>query len=105
MSTIPISLTKDQFDEHILPHLSTAKRGFVCKTALYRVFDYILYRFHTGCQWAQLPIAADPVEPTKKKSVGKRCITIFGSGAETGASREYGSTALRAFKPNWTCRG
>src|SRR5437868_2185516 len=98
MSTIPISLTEDQFKAHVLPFLSTAKRGFVCKTALYRVFNYIVYRFHTGCQWAELPVAADPKEPTKKRSVGKQCITIFGSGAGTGASRGCGSTALRAFR-------
>ncbi len=42
MSTIPISVTEKQFNEHILPYLSTAKRGFVCQIALYKVFNYIL---------------------------------------------------------------
>ena len=28
MSTIPVSLTEDQFTTHIKPHLSVAKRGF-----------------------------------------------------------------------------
>ena len=62
MSTIPISLTEEQFNEHVLPFLSTAKRGFVCTIALYRVFNYIVYRYHTGCQWAELPVAADPTK-------------------------------------------
>ena len=67
MSTIPISLTEKQFDEHIRPYISTAKRGFECKIPLYKVFNYILYRLHTGCQWYQLPIASDPSSPEKKE--------------------------------------
>lgn len=41
---------------HILPHLSVAKRGYVSRIPLYRVFNYVLYHLHTGCQWAMLPI-------------------------------------------------
>jgi len=51
MSTIPTSLTEKQFDEHILPYISTAKRGFESKIPLFKIFNYILYRLHTGCQW------------------------------------------------------
>ena len=51
MSTIPVSLTEEQFNEHIRPHLNTARRGYECKIPLYKVFNYILYRLHTGCQW------------------------------------------------------
>ena len=67
MSTIPISVTEEQFDEHIRPLLSTAKRGYVCQIALVKVFNYILYRLHTGCQWTQLPIAPCPKRPRKKE--------------------------------------
>ena len=80
MSTIPVSLTENEFKEHINPYLSKAKRGFVCKIPLYKVFNYILYRLHTGCQWEQLPIDPDVREPQKKKSVGMRSITTFASG-------------------------
>lgn len=93
MSTIPTSVTEDQFQEHILPYLSTAKRGYVCKIPLYKVFNYLLYRLHTGCQWAQLPIAADPADPTKKKSVGMPSTITSASGAAMGACNEFGSTA------------
>jgi transposase len=65
MSTIPTSVTEEQFDEHISPFLSKAKRGYVCKIALYKVFNYILYRLHTGCQWDELPIAPDLQDPSK----------------------------------------
>ncbi|RIK36336.1 MAG: hypothetical protein DCC55_27635 [Chloroflexi bacterium] len=69
MSTIPTSVTEEQFNAHILPYLSTAKRGFVCQIPLYKVFNYILYRLHTGCQWRQLPIAPDPNDPKKRNQL------------------------------------
>ena len=83
MSTIPTSVTEEQFDEHISPYLSKARRGYVCSIPLYRIFNYILYRLHTGCQWHQLAIGPDPDDPTKRKSVGRRSIIIFANGAET----------------------
>jgi len=67
MSTIPVSLTEKQFDEHIRPYISTAKRGFESKISLFKIFNYILYRLHTGCQWYQLPIVAEPGDPDKKE--------------------------------------
>src|SRR6267142_1893195 len=63
MSTIPTSVTDEQFRMYILPFLSTAKRGFVSKIALSKIFNYILYRLHTGCQWAARPIDRDKDQP------------------------------------------
>ena len=57
MSMIPVSVTEAQFSEYIEPSLSKAKRGYVCRIALYAVFNYILYKLHTGCQWSKVPIA------------------------------------------------
>ncbi len=85
MSTIPVSLTQDQFQTNVMPYLSVAKRGYVCSIPLYKVFNYILYRLHTGCQWHRLPIDPHPDDPTKKRSVGRRCITTSASGAATAA--------------------
>ncbi len=65
MSTIPTSVTEEQFAEHISPFLSKAKRGYECSIPLHKVFNYILYRLHTGCQWDQLPIERDPNDPSK----------------------------------------
>lgn len=56
MSAIPTSVTQEQFEGHILPYLNTAQRGYVSKIPLYKMFNYILYRLHTGCQWHQVPI-------------------------------------------------
>jgi len=67
MSTIPTSLTEKQFDQHIRPYISTAKRGYECQIPLYKVFNYILYRLHTGCQWHQLPIDPDTKDPRQKE--------------------------------------
>lgn len=67
MSTIPVSLTEKQFDKHIRPYLSTAKRGFESKIPLFKIFNYILYRLHTGCQWYQLSIMSEPGNSDKKE--------------------------------------
>jgi transposase len=65
MCTIPTSVTQDQFETYSRPCLSVAKRGYECRIALYKVFNYTLYRLHTGCQWAELPIDKLPDEPGK----------------------------------------
>jgi len=67
MSTIPTRVTEQQFEGHIAPCLSQAKRGYVSKIPLYKIFNYILYWLHTGCQWSQLPIEADQQEPDQKE--------------------------------------
>jgi hypothetical protein len=56
---IPTKLTKPQFEHHIEPCLSKAKRGYVSKIPLYKIFNYILYKLYTGCQWEELPIERD----------------------------------------------
>lgn len=95
MSTIPTSVTERQFEDHIRPYLSTAQRGYECKIALYKVFNYILYRLHTGCQWKQLPVLADPDYPEKKKSVGKPCTTTGANGVPMAVWSGYGSIAFK----------
>jgi transposase len=63
MSPIPTRVTEEQFKEHVLPYLSTAKRGFVSSVAWSKIFNYILYRLHTGCQWAALPMERKAEQP------------------------------------------
>ena len=94
MSTIPTSVTEKQFDAYIRPYLNTAKRGYESKIPLYKIFNYILYRLHTGCQWERLPIDRDPEDPEKKKSAMTRFITIFASGAAMVALKNYGRRAF-----------
>ena len=67
MSTIPTKITQAAFDGHVLPYLSTARRGYQSKIPLFKIFNYILYRLHTGCQWNELPIDPHPVHPEKRE--------------------------------------
>ena len=60
MARIPIEVTETNFEQHIRPHLSTAKRGYVSEIPLYKVFNYILYKLRTGCQWEFLPMDKTP---------------------------------------------
>jgi transposase len=94
MSTIPTSLTEKQFDAYVRPYLSTAQRGYESKIALYKIFNYMLYRLHTGCQWERLPIDPDPANPEKKKSATTPFTIIFASGAVMAASKRCGKPAL-----------
>ena len=98
MSTIPTSVTEKQFDAYIRPYLSTAQRGYESKIPLYKIFNYILYRLHTGCQWEQLPIDPGPDNPEKKKSVMTPFTIIFASGVVMAASKIYGRRALCQLK-------
>ena len=53
-----IVLDKDTIISEILPHLSIAKRGFVCKANIVEVVNCILYKLKTGIQWRLLPVRA-----------------------------------------------
>ena len=57
---LPVKVTEKQFNRFFLPHLSLPKHSRHPKIPLWKVFNYILYQLHTGCQWEQLPIKLDP---------------------------------------------
>ncbi len=59
MARIPTEVTKGQFTRYIRPHLSTARRGYESDIPLYKIFNLILYKLYTGCQWPALPIEKD----------------------------------------------
>jgi hypothetical protein len=100
MSTIPTSVTEAQFEQYIRPYLKTAQRGYECKIALYKIFNYILKRLHTGCQWSQLPIASSPSEPEKKKLAGRRFTITGKNGIRQAILSKSGCIALSASKMN-----
>lgn len=56
---IPTALKEDEFNEFVLPHLKSGKRGPSKKLPFIKLFNYILYLMHTGCQWANIPIDKD----------------------------------------------
>ena len=82
MSKIPTNLTEQQFMVHIDPYLSQAKRGFTGHLPRYKVFNYILYWLHTGCQWEEIPIAAGPDTEKKKSVIAPSTATLL-TGAMT----------------------
>lgn len=59
MSAIPVEVTEEQFNVHIKPHLSVAKRGYVSKQPLVQIFNLVLHVLHTGSQWEETPVPTD----------------------------------------------
>jgi len=56
---IPTKLSKAQFEQFILPHLSKGRRGPATTLSFYAIFNYILCVLYLGCQWKHLPIEKD----------------------------------------------
>jgi transposase len=56
---IPTALSENEFNEFVLPHLKKGKRGPQKKSSFFKLFNYILYLMHTGCQWENIPINKD----------------------------------------------
>ena len=77
MSKIPTELTEKQFEKHIDPYLSQAKRGFTGQIPRYKLFNYILYWLHTGCQWDPLPIAIIPGSEKKRNQLQCGLLALF----------------------------
>lgn len=85
MSAIPTTLTEEQFREPILPLVSTAKRGYVSSIPLYKLFNYMLYRLHTGCQWEALPMDVDANDPTHEELGWAAVYHHFRKGSRDGS--------------------
>jgi len=98
MSTIPTSITQEQFESHISPHLSKAKRGFVSRIPLYKIFNYILYWLHTGCQWPQLPMEPDPDEPEKKELTYHAIYHHYRKWSKDGSLQKVWHHSIKAIK-------
>jgi len=94
MSTIPVSLTEKQFDEHIRPYISTAKRGFESKIPLFKVFNYVLYVCTQAVSGTNFQSQLFQAIQTKRRSVMMPSTIIFANGAEMVAYKECGNTAL-----------
>jgi transposase len=98
MSSIPTKLTQEEFEEHVEPCLSKAKRGFVCKIPLYKVFNYILYLLHTGCQWEQLPLDPDPDDPEKKEITHHAVYYHFRKWSRDGSLQKVWESSIYSIK-------
>src|SRR6266702_8190677 len=56
---IPTNLSREQFEQFVLPHLSRGRRGPAPTLALHTIFNYVLHLLYTGCQWKALPIRSN----------------------------------------------
>src|SRR5476649_2499772 len=50
---IPTKLSKEQFEQFILPHLSKGSRGPATTLSFHAIFNYILCVLYLGCQWQE----------------------------------------------------
>jgi len=64
MNHIPTKIAKEDFDFYIKPFLTVAKRGYVSSIPLHFIFNGILHKIYTGCQWKKLPTAEFKDEET-----------------------------------------
>ncbi|MCX6743539.1 MAG: transposase [Candidatus Parcubacteria bacterium] len=53
---LPKQVSRKDFNRYIKPHLRVPKNGPKAKISLFKIFNYILYVLHTGCQWERLPV-------------------------------------------------
>ncbi len=51
---MPIKVGRADFNKYIDPYLSRGRRGPKTKISRHKIFNYILYILHTGCQWDEL---------------------------------------------------
>lgn len=55
-NTLPVSVTRREFNTFIKPHLTRGTRGRKPTLSHFRIFNHILYVLHTGIQWENLPV-------------------------------------------------
>jgi transposase len=97
-SRIQTALSQEQFAQYVEPYLSKAHRGFVSQIPLYKIFNYILYFLHTGCQWAQLPIDPDPEDATKKEMSYYAVYHHFRKWSKDGSLKRVWQHSILAIK-------
>jgi len=56
MGKIVTKITPETFKKHIEPYLSKARRGYVSRIGLEKIFNAIVYKLVTGCQWKEIKI-------------------------------------------------
>jgi transposase len=56
MTKLRAQISVEIFEKHVKPYLSTAKRGFVSRIGLEKIFNAILRKLNTGCQWKELEV-------------------------------------------------
>ncbi len=55
-SALPVKVGRADFNKYINRYLSQGRRGPKTKVSRHKIFNYILFVLHTGCQWNRLPM-------------------------------------------------
>jgi transposase len=53
---LPKQVSIKDFNHCIKPYLRVPKTGPKPSISLFKIFNYVLYVLHTGCQWERLPV-------------------------------------------------
>lgn len=53
---IPTTLNETEFNEFVLPFLTSGRRGPKPNLSFFEIFNCILHLLYTGCQWSQIKI-------------------------------------------------
>lgn len=60
-ATLPIKVSRRDFNRYIKPYLSVGTRGPDTKISTYKIFNHVLRVLHTGMQWYQLETGRDRI--------------------------------------------
>lgn len=97
---IPIKLTEAQFQTFIEPHLSRAKRGYVSKIPLYKLFNYLLHALYTGCQWPALQDSIDKREDDRPELSFQAVYYHFRKWSRDGSLQRVFESSVRTILPD-----
>jgi transposase len=96
---IPAQLSEKDFNEFVFPFLTIGSRGPKPKISFHKIFNYILYLMHTGCQWYMLPI--DKTELGQTEISYTRIFRHFKFWSNNGSfDKIFESSVARLFKFN-----
>lgn len=97
---IPITLTEEQFQTFVEPHLSRAKRGYACKIPRYKLFNYMLHVLYTGCQWPALQASIDLDESGQPELSFQAVYYHFRKWSRDGSLQRVFDSSVRTLLPD-----
>ena len=98
MSTIPTSVTENQFNQHVRPYNIVAKRDYESKIPLHKIFNYILKKLYTGCQWKEIAIDRGLDDPDKKEISWHAVYYLYRKWSRDGSLENVFHGSIRTIK-------
>jgi hypothetical protein len=83
---MPVSLTVEQFDEFVLPHLTIGKRGPVPKLSQFKSFGYVMELLYMDCGVVE-PAATIRVSAHAMRSQQVSGVIFINNGLDCGKTR------------------